>query len=462
MVDPNQFKQVLSRWASGVAVITSALDGYWHGMTASSFNSVSLDPPLVSICLAKKLNTHALIQKSHIFAVNILAADQIEIGKVFAGYYKDVQDRFTGLNCTTAVTGSPLLPGTLGWVDCRLVHAYEGGDHTIFVGEVQAASPISTAPPLLYFGRAWGQFARLMPDTADVYEVGLREGLQSEAFVPTARKLDLIAALADAGIRRIQATAFIDDVPQFADAAALWAALPARPGVTYSAFVAEMAGLERALDAGVRAVDLAVSACPPAGATVETELARFEALAARALEHGAAVRGGVTCAFGSPDGAVTAEGVAALVERQRHAGAREIALVDSSGTANPQHVRDLLCRVQPAAGDAALILHLLDTRGLGLANAVAALENGVRHFETTLGGLGGSPFIPGAAGNIATEDTLYLLDSLGVSTGVDHARLTSASHLLERLIGRPLTAKMSHAALRPDQTALEIPAIKVL
>jgi flavin reductase (DIM6/NTAB) family NADH-FMN oxidoreductase RutF len=462
MVDPNQFKQVLSRWASGVSVITSTLDGRWHGMTASSFTSVSLEPPLVSVSLAKKLNTHALIQASQVFAVNILAADQIEIGKVFAGYYKDVQNRFEGLDCTTAVTGSPLLPGTLGWLDCKVVYAYEGGDHTIFVGEVQAANTVSAAPPLLYYSRAWGQFARLMPEVADVYEVGLRDGLQNESFVPTARKLDLIAALGDAGVKRIQVTAFVQGIPQFADAAALWAALPKRPDVTYSALVQDLAGLERALDAGVRAVDLSVSACPPVGETIESGLAMFERMAARALKAGASVRGGVTCAFGSPDGDIPVDRVAEMVERQRRAGAHEIALIDSSGTANPQHVRDLLCMVQPAAGDAALILHLLDTRGLGLANAVAALESGVRHFETTLGGLGGSPFVAGAAGNIATEDTLYMMASLGVSTGVDPARLTAASRLLERLIGRPLTAKMSRAALRPDQTALEIPAIKIM
>lgn len=456
MVDAAQFKQVLSRWASGVAVITSNLDGYWHGMTASSFTSVSLEPPLVSVSLAKKLNTHALIQQSQVFAVNILAADQIEIAKIFAGYYKDVQNRFEGLDCATAATGSPLLPGTLGWIDCKVVYAYEGGDHTIFVGEVQAASTASAAPPLLYHGRAWGQFARLMPDHAEVYEIGLRDGLQHEAFVPTARKLDLIAALTDAGVRHIQATAFVEDFPQFEDAAALWAGLPARPGVTYSALVEDMAGLERALQAGVKAVDLSVSACPP------SDEALFDALAARALEAGASVRGGITCAFGAPGGDVPLERVADMVERQRRAGAREIALIDSSGLANPQHVRDLLCRVQPAAGDATLILRLLDTRGLGLANAVAALESGAHHFETTLGGLGGSPFIAGAAGNIATEDTLHMLSSLGVAAEVDPARLHSAARLLERLIGRPLTAKMSRAALRPDQTALEIPAIKIL
>lgn len=447
-MDAIQFKHVLSRWASGVAVITTNRDGYWHGMTASSFTSVSLDPPLVSVSLAKKLNTHALIQKTQVFAVNILAADQIETAKIFAGYYKEVQNRFEGLECTTAVTGSPLLPGTLGWLDCKVVYAYEGGDHTIFVGEVQAAGPISTAQPLLYFGRSWGQFARLMPNQAEIYEVGLRDGLQNEVFIPTARKLDLIAALADAGIKRIQATAFIEHVPQFTDAAALWAALPKRPGVTYSARVQDMAGLERALQAGVRAVDLSVSASPPPGETVETGLALFDKMTARALEAGASVRGGVACAFA--DNAL--EHVLAMVERQKRAGASEIALIDSTGMANPQHVRDLLCMVQSVAGDTPLILHLLDTRGLGLANAVAALESGIQRFETALGGVG----------NIATEDTLNLLESQGVSTGVDAARLTSAALLLERLIGRPLTAKMSRAALRPDQTALEIPAVKIM
>jgi flavin reductase (DIM6/NTAB) family NADH-FMN oxidoreductase RutF len=164
-VDATAFRAVLGQWPSGVAVVTTlAPDGSWHGMTASSFSSVSLDPPLVSICLAKTATSHDLITASGLFAVNILAKDQVEVGKRFAGMVEGVTDRFAGVATTTARTGAPLLPDVLGWVDCEVRHAYAGGDHTIFVGEVLAADAPRTAPPLLYHSRTWGQFADVLPE----------------------------------------------------------------------------------------------------------------------------------------------------------------------------------------------------------------------------------------------------------------------------------------------------------
>lgn len=158
MVNDTTFRQVLGQWASGVTVVTTADAGGWQGVTVSSFSSVSLRPALVSVCLARSLYTHNVIQRSGIFAVNILNAEQIEMGKVFAGLYPDITDRFEGLRCEVAHTGSPILPNVLGWVDCKLWQAYPGGDHTIFVGEVQAAGT-TDGDPLLYFKRQWGQFA---------------------------------------------------------------------------------------------------------------------------------------------------------------------------------------------------------------------------------------------------------------------------------------------------------------
>jgi flavin reductase (DIM6/NTAB) family NADH-FMN oxidoreductase RutF len=152
------FKQILARWTSGVTVVTTLDEFQWKGMTASSFSSVSLEPPLIQVCLARKLYTHQLIEKSGVFAVNILSTDQLETAKLFAGMYPHIENRFGGLPCGTAVTGCPLLPNALGWLDCKLYAAYAGGDHTIFVGEVLAGTVPHDAPPLLYYQRQWGRF----------------------------------------------------------------------------------------------------------------------------------------------------------------------------------------------------------------------------------------------------------------------------------------------------------------
>lgn len=155
------FKNTMSRFASGVTVITTHHQGELHGMTASSFCSVSLDPPLVLVCVARHLYSHQLIEKSGVFAVNLLAANQLDWGMRFAGMNPEIEDRFAGIEFKAAVTDSPVLPGTLGWVDCKLRHAYDGGDHTIFVGEVVAGETSQDDDPLLYYNRAWRQLARL-------------------------------------------------------------------------------------------------------------------------------------------------------------------------------------------------------------------------------------------------------------------------------------------------------------
>jgi flavin reductase (DIM6/NTAB) family NADH-FMN oxidoreductase RutF len=160
-IHPNTFKNVMSRFSSGVTVITTYYQGKKHGMTVSSFCSVSLNPPLVLVCIAKHLRSHEFIEKSGVFAVNILGLDQLDWGIRFAGLKPEIVDRFAGITDTSAVTCSPILPGALGWVDCKLRHAYEGGDHTIFVGEVVAGGTNEKDDPLLYYNRAWCELARL-------------------------------------------------------------------------------------------------------------------------------------------------------------------------------------------------------------------------------------------------------------------------------------------------------------
>ncbi|MGB1558342.1 MAG: flavin reductase [Oceanococcaceae bacterium] len=161
-LDPEDFKAVMGQWPSGVTVVTTADAEGPAGMTASSFSSVSLQPPLVSICVARHLYMHQRLQQAGHFAVNILSKDGVQDGLRFAGMLPGVEDRFAGIETQTAVTGSPLLKGTLGWVDCRTWATYDGGDHTIFVGEVLDAGIEPTAAPLLYHSRSWGQFADVL------------------------------------------------------------------------------------------------------------------------------------------------------------------------------------------------------------------------------------------------------------------------------------------------------------
>lgn len=158
-IDVQAFKHTLAHWVSGVTVVTTQVDGLPIGMTASSLTSVSLDPPQILICVARKLFTHQAIEQSGVFAVNILGTEHLEWGMRFAGMIPELSDRFAGIETHTAVTGAPLLPNVLGWLDCQLRHAYDGGDHTIFVGEVVAAGASEDRSPLLYFNRTWRQLA---------------------------------------------------------------------------------------------------------------------------------------------------------------------------------------------------------------------------------------------------------------------------------------------------------------
>lgn len=154
-VEPQEFKNALAQWASGVTILTSADGDQRVGITASSLTSVSLEPPRILVCVGRRLYTHEVIERSRVFAVNILGEDHLEWGMRFAGMLSEFEDRFAGLHCTTAVTGAPILPESLAWIDCRLVHAHDEGDHTIFVGEVEATGVQEAKAPLLYYSRQW-------------------------------------------------------------------------------------------------------------------------------------------------------------------------------------------------------------------------------------------------------------------------------------------------------------------
>ena len=300
------------------------------------------------------------------------------------------------------------------------------------------------------------------PDRVQLIEVGLRDGLQREAtLIPTADKVALVNALADAGLTRIQVTAFVHPkrVPQMADAEALCQALPARPDVCYSGLALNRRGVERAAAAGLRQADLGLSASDAhsrrnANRSVDEALTEMTEMTALARSYGMRVRCAVQCAFGYQiPNDVDPGDVLAIIDRFLELEADEVALADSSGLADPRQVAELAARVLDRAGETPLILHLHDTRGLGMANVLAALQTGVRHFDAAFGGLGGCPFIDGAAGNIATEDTVYLLDRLGITSGVDLPQATAVARQVGALLQTELSGKITNLMGEPTHAA---------
>lgn len=299
-----------------------------------------------------------------------------------------------------------------------------------------------------------------MPVPVTVYEVGPRDGLQNEARqVPAEGKLRLLRALARAGLSRIEATSFVSPrwIPQLADADQVVAALP--PGPTYAVLVPNDKGLSRllaALDArpaGGPRVDAAVFLSASESHNrknvnkgVDETLAAFEEVIGPARARGLGVRGYVSTAFGCPyEGKVDPQRVAAVAERLLAMGCEQISLGDTIGVGTPDQVRRLLDLLRPRLRLEQLALHMHDTRGTALANVLAGLEGGVTTFDSSVGGLGGCPYAPGASGNLATEDLVYLLRGMGHETGVDLARLVEAGALAEELVGRPLPGKALQA-----------------
>ncbi len=289
------------------------------------------------------------------------------------------------------------------------------------------------------------------PPRVELCEVGPRDGFQFEQKpIPTELKRAVIEQLVAAGVSRIQVTSFVHPkwVPQMADAEALVARLPERPGVVYSGLVLNPRGLERALRTRLSHVDLSIATNEQhsrdnANMTVDEGLEAAVAMVQTARRHGVAVQLGLQTVFGyAAPGDTPLDRVLAMAGRFRDLGIESLSLADSTGLANPVMIRERVQAVQAVMGDVPIVLHLHDTRGLGLANVVAALEVGVTRFDTSLGGLGGCPFIPGATGNIATEDTVYLLDQLGIETGIDLAGVAAATRRMAAFLGRELPGKL--------------------
>ena len=292
-----------------------------------------------------------------------------------------------------------------------------------------------------------------LPRKVTIHEVVLRDGIQNERkIVPTEKKLRLVGELVACGVRRIEVSSFVNRslVPQMADAEELWERIERKRRVLYSALILSEGGLERAIRCRVPHVGIFVSASEThsrknSNKSVSEALKEAVRLIGRAQDAGIKVRAGVMNAFGCAyEGPVPVVRVLKLVRTFMKMGPDEICLADSSGLANPVQMETILSRTREVVGEIELSLHLHNTRGLGLANVYAALRQGVTMFDTSMGGLGGCPFITGARGNIATEDTIGLLHSMGLKTGIDLERLVEASRRFETVMGQIFPAALTH------------------
>ena len=288
-----------------------------------------------------------------------------------------------------------------------------------------------------------------------IYEVGPRDGLQNEARpIPLATKMRYLELLAEAGLREIEATSFVAPraIPQLADADELMAALPRREGVRYPVLVPNPRGMTRAEAAGVDAIAVFTAASDAfttrnIGLTVEASLSAFQPVLARAAELGWWRRGYVSTAFGCPyTGAVDPARAVDVATRLIALGVDEVCFGDTIGVGVPPQVRDLTARAVDAGIPIERIaFHFHDTRGTALANVAAGMSAGVRCFDASAGGTGGCPYAPGAAGNLATEDLVYLLDAIGIEHGVVLDGVLRAARFIADALGKPLTSKVGQA-----------------
>jgi hydroxymethylglutaryl-CoA lyase len=295
-----------------------------------------------------------------------------------------------------------------------------------------------------------------LPKSVRVREVGPRDGFQNEPErVATEDKVRLIDMLSASGLTRMEITSFVrpDVIPQLADAEEVLAAVQRRDGVSFSVLIPNQRGLERAM--GLRHRFDEVSVFLSASEThnrrnvnrsVEESLAGLERTLAAAGEEGLRREGVISVSFGCPyEGRVAPERVFEIAERLAAAGCEEVAFGDTTGMGNPRQVREFFAAARERLSGVELTAHFHNTRGQGLANVLAALEEGVESFESSFGELGGCPVPPGATGNVSTEDLVSMLHEMGVATGIDLSRLVDASRAAQEVLGRPLGAHVLRA-----------------
>ncbi|BBX51193.1 hydroxymethylglutaryl-CoA lyase [Mycolicibacterium poriferae] len=295
-----------------------------------------------------------------------------------------------------------------------------------------------------------------LPAHVDIRDVSLRDGLQIERPIPLSAKLELLAAVAATGVREMEATAFVSPskVPALADAAELAAELPQFADIEFSALVASPNGAKRAIAAGLRSVEYVVSAADGhsranVGRSSAEATAQIPEIVAIAHDSDVTVEVIIATAWDCPfDGPTSPQRVLDVVSAAVDAGADRLAIADTIGTATPRRVADLIDRLRPRIADVPLGAHFHNTRGAGLACAYAAVSAGVTRLDASIGGLGGCPFAPGASGNIATEDLVYLLRDSGVHVDVDLGAAIAAAQVAQRAVGHDLPSALLRAGDR--------------
>jgi len=301
-----------------------------------------------------------------------------------------------------------------------------------------------------------------LPRRVRVVEVGARDGLQNEpTFVPTEVKIRFIEMLAEAGLPVVEATSFVSPrwVPQLADAEQVLLGIRRLPSVRYPVLVPNLKGLERALAAGAREIALFTAASETfcqknLNRTIEQSLQEFEQVAREARQAGLWIRAYISTAFVCPyEGTIRPEQVLPVVERLLEIGVDEISLGDTIGAAVPTQVAQLTERLQGLLPLEKTAYHFHDTYGMALANVLMAMQLGVQIFDSSAGGLGGCPFAPGAAGNLATEDLLYMLDGMGIETGVDRQKVAEAARFILQHLQRSTPPSRYLQACAPSKEA---------
>ena len=311
-----------------------------------------------------------------------------------------------------------------------------------------------------------------LPEHVTICEVGTRDGFQIEPdFIPTEQKIEVIDLLSEAGVSRIEVTSFVHPkvVPALRDAEAVMAGIRRRPGTRYAALVPNDKGAVRAVDAGVDAIHTVVSASEShnlanVNMTIAASIEKLRAVMRVAERARVAVGCGISTSFGCPfEGEVPIAQLESVVRRLVDIGARAIGLADTTGMANPRQVGRVLEHLMARFPGLEWTLHTHDTRAMAIPNILAAMECGVTHFDSSIGGLGGCPFAPGASGNVCSEDLVHCLGAMGVETGIDLDRMIAVSKRVQEIVGRALPGQVIKAGKStrryplPDGVAARLP-----
>lgn len=296
----------------------------------------------------------------------------------------------------------------------------------------------------------------MLPSKVKIVEVGPRDGLQNEKdFVATQIKIDLVNRLSNAGLQNVESASFVSPkwVPQMADGAAVMAGIERRPGTIYSALTPNLRGFEAALEARVDEIVIFGAASEAfsqknINCSIAESIARFEPVAKAAKEAGLRVRGSISCSLGCPyQGDVPVESVVDVVERMKALGCDEIDIADTIGVGTAGRTREVMAAVSKVFPRERLSGHFHDTYGQAVANVYASLQEGIEIFHASVAGLGGCPYAKGATGNVATEDVIFLLNGLGIETGVDLDQLVEIGDFISQAIGKPSSSRAGRALL---------------